>query len=275
MWDGDDGYRYYKPAASQHGERVNRAFNQPLHVQQCRYYSQSHRWELRVLSSNGYDFYRVRFNTSGGSCTCPDFSRRGKPCKHMLTVLLRILRLQDNKYTTIKQVGKSYDHITQSLLALYDKSGQSGQAQTPAPAAEVSAACDEPVSAAQDKKKRKHKTDKDSITDVTATTSAVDPGAQQSSTTKVANAGAPEGQDADMCCICLMDFDPNIDNTLTRCTADCKKLLGHHDCLQTWFVKSTKCPFCNGAQAKKKRGEDAQEGAAAGGDDVFFAILDA
>jgi hypothetical protein len=112
-------YRNY--SSDPHGDRVTRAFEQQLRLLQCKYYPKSAKWELRISSSTGGGYYDVMFNKKKGTCSCPDFERRRRPCKHMLCVLLRILKLKNHQFTTITQVGKSYDQITPAFLALFHR----------------------------------------------------------------------------------------------------------------------------------------------------------
>jgi hypothetical protein len=271
-------YGLQKSAATQYGDRVDRAFRQSLQLQQCHYYSRSHRWELRVLSSKGDDYYRVRFTPTGGSCTCHDFVRRRKPCKHMLCVLLRMLRLRDNTFTTVKQVGESYDRITDSLLALFHR-------QLPESAVDVAVGSVTQMESSKKRKRQKRRMDavisieldkEDNIVESNETTGS-EPGPSQIL-----------GQ----CCICLLECGSVADPSLVRCTAACQRIMGHHDCLNNWFARSNKCPLYSGIQqgqsgSRKKRARgnvvevidlDALHAAhpqAVVDDDVFFEIFDA
>jgi hypothetical protein len=42
------------------------------------------------------------------------------------------------------------------------------------------------------------------------------------------------------CCICLNNFDINIENKLSECNH-----LFHKDCIDKWFHNNKRCPLCN------------------------------
>lgn len=48
-------------------------------------------WRLSVEGSQGV-VYKVVLRSRECSCTCPDFLRRGRPCKHILFVLARVAK---------------------------------------------------------------------------------------------------------------------------------------------------------------------------------------
>jgi hypothetical protein len=238
------GYGNYGSSRSQHDQRILRAFEQSLQLTQCRYFPKSQKWELHVSSSTGRGYYELTFSTDSGSCTCPDFERRGKPCKHMLCVLLRVLKLKDQEFTSIKQVGKSYDEITSTLLRLFHH--------------------DRPVEGQENEEetttgKRKRGKGKDAKTKKgkkgsTAETEAEEKGkisatAESVTTTQEEKEAPSEEEPEEMCIICLLEFKPNSD-TIVKCTADCQRWLGHKECLKAWFDKSSFCPLCKGVQKK-------------------------
>lgn len=70
--------------------RLRRAFSEPIYLFQI---SRQDRDAclFDVSGSSGND-YQVRIQTSV-TCTCPDYQRRGRPCKHILFIVVRLLRL--------------------------------------------------------------------------------------------------------------------------------------------------------------------------------------
>ncbi len=211
-------YRNYYSSSDPHYDRVVRAFEQPLRLLQCKYYPTSAKWELRISSSTGGGHYDIMFNHKKASCTCPDFERRGKPCKHMLCVLLRILKLKNKEFTTITQVGKSYDQITPAFLALFHHDGTSASSTT--------------------KDGKTESTKDEGLNGGTAATS-------DSKNAEEATADAPVEEET--CLICLLDFAPN-DETMCKCSSHCQRWLGHKECLDSWFRQSKQCPLCKGIQ---------------------------
>ena len=225
-------YYGYSRTGSGHSDRVLRAFEQPLQLLQCRYFSKSERWELRVSSSTGHGFYELKFNSKSGTCNCPDFERRGKPCKHMLCVLLRILKLKDQEFTTKTQVGKSYNEITTTFLKLFHH--------------------DKPVEEDIEShgKKRKRKGSMKGEASVAKESPAKAETLVESKLPSSESAPAAD-EPEEMCIICLLEFHPSAE-TMSRCSADCQRWLGHKECLQSWFQKSSCCPLCKGIQQSAK-----------------------
>jgi len=211
--------RYYSGSGDQHQDRVRRAFEQPLQLLQCKYFIKSKRWEIRVSTSTGVGYYELTFDPEGGSCSCPDFGRRGKPCKHMLCVLLRILKLKDTDFTSIEQVGESYDQITPTFLKLFHHEATSLPSTN-----EEGEEAKETVSEDEEHKKSE-----------TVNVKEEKPKPEETPT------------EEEMCLICLLEFIPN-EGTMSKCTSHCKRWLGHQECLNTWFQKSRCCPLCKGPQ---------------------------
>jgi hypothetical protein len=228
------GYRNsYNSYGDEHESRVARAFSQTLQLLQCRFYSKSNRVEVQISSSTGDSHYDLTFHEEGGDCSCPDFERRQAPCKHMLCVLLRVLRLKDKDYSSVEDVGESYDHISQSFLSLFQRT---------APATNDSDKDDD-----SNDNKKKHKTEEESGGEAAR---AEAKGADESAaTTEITSTTAAEQAEDEMCIICLLEFQPNqTDPPLTQCSAQCKRWLGHRDCLKHWYAKSSLCPLCKGVQ---------------------------
>lgn len=113
-----DRYAYDRYDA--YDDRVSRAFNQPLSLSQCRYFPQEKKWTFKVSSSSGDSYYDLVVTPKKGTCSCPDFERRAKPCKHLLCVLLRVLRLK-TEFKNVTEIGRNYDQITTTLLNLFSK----------------------------------------------------------------------------------------------------------------------------------------------------------
>jgi hypothetical protein len=244
------GYSYgnYGSSRSQHDQRILRAFEQPLQLTQCRYFPRSQKWELHVSSSTGRGFYELTFSTDSGGCTCPDFERRGKPCKHMLCVLLRVLKLKDQEFTSVKQVGKSYEEITSTLLRLFhhDRSVEDEE-QELGDEAQTTTRKRKRGKGKEAKTKKKGKKGESSPEPLPAegkSSTAVD-----SATTVLEKETPAEEEHEEMCIICLLEFKPNAE-MIVKCTADCQRWLGHKECLKAWFDKSSLCPLCKGVQKK-------------------------
>ncbi len=219
-------YRYgYRNQHDQHDDRVVRAFEQSLRLLQCRYFPKSQKWELRISSSTGSGYYQVEFTSESASCSCPDFERRGRPCKHMLCVLLRILKLKNKEFKTVKEVGKSYDQITPAFLTLFHHEELAAKSES------------KEIGSSTGKKKRKSKKTEDEPKPAVATT------ADESKTTEPVSS---EPQAEEMCLICLLEFVP--DGSMSKCSSHCKRWLGHKECLDSWFSKSRLCPLCKGPQ---------------------------
>lgn len=121
---GYRGYGYYGgyggySSHDAYNERVQRAFDQPLRLLQCRYFPDSKKWTFSVSSSTGGGQYQLTVTPKKGMCSCPDFARRQKPCKHLLCVLLRVLKMK-TEFKNITEIGRNYDDITSILLNLFD-----------------------------------------------------------------------------------------------------------------------------------------------------------
>jgi hypothetical protein len=244
------GYSYYhgySRTGDAHNDRILRAFEQPLQLMQCRYFPKSAKWELQVSSSTGSGGYELNFNQKSGSCNCPDFERRKRPCKHMLCVLLRVLKIKDQEFTTVTQVGKSYDEITATFLRLFHHQGPAELEEEP----------EEEETGGKKKRKRKtpaKKTTKKGAKAGTeeeqedaSKTEQKETAATTSSSTAAPAVAEEQPAEEEMCIICLLEFQP-APETIYKCSADCQRWLGHKECLNAWFQKSNCCPLCKGIQ---------------------------
>lgn len=226
---GYRGYYGYRNQGDQHGDRVVRAFEQSLRLLQCRYFPKAKKWELRVSSSTGCGYYQVEFTSDSANCSCPDFERRGRPCKHMLCVLLRILKLKNKEFKTVKEVGKSYDQITPAFLALFHHEDASSKPEL--------------EGCSSDERKRKF--DDEGNEKVEEAEAGIE---EPNNSTTAPTPSEPQTEE--MCLICLLEFVP--DDTMSKCSSHCKRWLGHKECLDSWFSKSKLCPLCKGPQACTK-----------------------
>lgn len=222
-------YNNYYGAKDQHADRIVRAFEQSLTLLRCVYHRVSQRWDLRISSSTGAGYYdltltagKVKSNTS--TCTCPDFERRQKPCKHMLCVLLRILKLKQHDFTSVREVNKSYEQITEAFLRLFHRD----------------------VQPEEDVKEAKGEQE-----------------VQESSTAEATSAAVTAVLEEEMCLICLLEFTPPAMPTeggrgqdVVKCSSHCQRWLGHKECLNTWFLKSAFCPLCKGPQRTSHKHDD-------------------
>lgn len=239
------GYnRYSSSSESQHNQRILRAFEQPLQLLRCRYFPNSSKWEIHISSSTGQGSYELNLTSKTGKCNCPDFERRHKPCKHMLCVLLRILKLKDHEFTSVKQVGKSYDEITTSFLKLFHHE----EAPTP-PSNDLL------EDGTKKKKGRKRKAVTEEAEPIKIEQIPTDPNANNEPIVDKENNPLPAEEAAppteEMCIICLLEFQSNEENVM-KCGSHCNRWLGHKDCLKTWFEKSILCPLCKGPQPQSK-----------------------
>jgi hypothetical protein len=229
-----------------HETRVNRAFEQPLQLMRCRYYPKILMWQLRVSSSSGHGYYTLHFTPDSGSCECPDFERRQKPCKHMLCVLLRILKLRDKQYTTVTQVGKSFPHITERFLALFGP-------RIPSPnvnPTNSSSSSSKPVGTA---------TTIDSQSEGKAEEAKSEGKREVKETNDDVLNEETEILEEETCIICLLDFYPDKEQeTIMQCTSHCQRWLGHRNCLNHWFQKSSLCPLCKGKQQPQSSSSSSQ-----------------
>lgn len=234
-------YRLYQDPATAHSDRIYRAFDQHLQLIHVKYYPTISKWTIRISSSSGSGFYDINISPITATCDCPDFERRGKPCKHMLCVLLRILKLKDSTFTTPKQVAKHYAQVTETLLGLFHHNPDQPDPRE----------LDPKLLEAPKKRKRKSSdVSLESPTKIKKEANTQDTIKEE--TPKVDNE-TPETSE-EMCLICLLEFIPNADAIL-QCSSHCKRWLGHKECLQGWFTKSNLCPLCKGPQQKPKSQE--------------------
>ncbi len=240
-----------------HRVRINRAFHDPLQLSRCTFHSISHCWSFHVSSSRGVGYYDVWLCSPGADrasrCSCPDFVRRRKPCKHLLCVLLRILKLKNREFASVDEIGEEYPAIAVALGTLF---GLPDAAATEATEATEAAATEATVEAMPPEDMGK----------VIGSSEVGDAAAAQESkageeSVVVATLSPPTPAEEETCLICLLDFAPppivagcttSPDAHLyTRCNSICSRWLGHQECLSTWFARSNKCPLCKGNQQRQ------------------------
>lgn len=71
--------------------RISRALSQPLYLMSARIHRE-YLLELMVMGNSG-TAYKICFQNTHFSCSCPDNETRYVTCKHMYFVLYRVLRL--------------------------------------------------------------------------------------------------------------------------------------------------------------------------------------
>lgn len=83
-----------------------------------------------VRSQSGLGAYRVSVGTSGVECNCPDFTRRGLPCKHAASVRFYLERqttlpsgetLSERVPLTYSQAWGAYNRAQMEEVRLFDR----------------------------------------------------------------------------------------------------------------------------------------------------------
>lgn len=80
---------------------------------------------LDVLGSTG-NVYRVTLSFAGSQCQCPDFAKGGGVCKHLLFVMLRVLKLSREDHR-VWQTSLTMTELQPLLAHLRDRHGQLGE----------------------------------------------------------------------------------------------------------------------------------------------------
>merc|ERR1712096_61588 len=77
---------------------------------------------LDVLGSTG-NVYRVTLSVMSNHCQCPDFAKGGGVCKHLLFVMLRVVKLSREDHR-VWQTSLTVSELQPILAYLREKRGQ-------------------------------------------------------------------------------------------------------------------------------------------------------
>eukprot|EP00928_Gymnodinium_smaydae_P031496 TRINITY_DN23095_c0_g4_i1.p1 TRINITY_DN23095_c0_g4~~TRINITY_DN23095_c0_g4_i1.p1 ORF type:complete len:884 (+),score=126.18 TRINITY_DN23095_c0_g4_i1:114-2765(+) len=101
-------------------ERIERAFSHRLYFLMRKDLDDGAGVQLDVLGSTG-NVYNVKLQVSGNSCSCLDFAKSTGVCKHVLFVMLRILKLPRDDHR-VWQIALVPSELTPLLSYLRDES---------------------------------------------------------------------------------------------------------------------------------------------------------
>ncbi len=212
-----------------------------------------------MSSSRGVGYYDVWLCSPGADrasrCSCPDFVRRRKPCKHLLCVLLRILKLKNREFASVDEIGEEYPAIAVALGTLF------GLPDAAATEATVEALPPEDMPPEDMPPEDMGKVIGSSEVGDAAAAQESKAGEESVVVATLSPPPPPPPAEEETCLICLLDFAPppivagcttSPDAHLyARCNSICSRWLGHQECLSTWFARSNKCPLCKGQQQRQ------------------------
>lgn len=73
-------------------QRVQRAISQRLYLTGASSEDSGSKYAYFQVEGSTGKSYIVTFNTERATCDCPDFSTRGKICKHIIFIIVRVLK---------------------------------------------------------------------------------------------------------------------------------------------------------------------------------------
>lgn len=90
-------YGYYN-------SRLKRGMKQKMYLLSAKYEQNNNNWNFQVKGTT--NDYNLRINKEEMSCTCPDFTGRGRICKHLYFIVGRIGQNEDLIYQLEEDIEK-------------------------------------------------------------------------------------------------------------------------------------------------------------------------